>query len=136
MADQTRKMTPPKKPVDKRRPITALGPTPLRMITTYMLNSDARKQFKKDTQEYEQKKAAFDEAMERLNTQQQQKQEKAKTATTATPKPVKKRPNQYSRMQDTEAAMKAKAKKRLQSNQGIERTREDLAKVRERRASN
>jgi len=79
MADQTRKMSPPKKPVDQRQPITTLGPTPLRMITTYMLNSSARKQFRKDTQEYEQKKAAFEEAMDRLNTQQKQK--KAKTTT-------------------------------------------------------
>ena len=80
MSDQTRKMTPPKKPVDQRRPIGTLGPTPLRMITTYMLNSGARKQFKKDTKEYEQKKAAYDEAIERMNTKQKQK--KAKTTTT------------------------------------------------------
>jgi hypothetical protein len=80
MSEQSRKMTPPKKPEDKRKPLGTLGPTPLRMITTYMLNSSARKKFREETKEYEEKKASYDEAIRRMNTKQ--KQGKAKTTTT------------------------------------------------------
>jgi hypothetical protein len=66
MQQQTRKMQAPQKPKDRRRSLLSAGGTPIRMIAMYVANSDARKEFKKETAEYEKKKAAYDAAMKQL----------------------------------------------------------------------
>lgn len=74
MADQTRKMSPPKKPVERKpRGLLELGGTPARMIAMYLGNRAKRKAFEEETVEYEKKKKAYDAAMRQLNENQKQK---------------------------------------------------------------
>ena len=90
MADQTRKMSTPKKPVERKpRSLLELGGTPARMIAMYLGNRARRKSFEEETVEYEKKKRAYDAAMEQLKSQ------KKKPAPKKKPVPNKKKVNVY-----------------------------------------
>ena len=74
-------MQAPQKPKDRRRSLLSLGGTPLRMMAVYLGNADARKEFKKETAEYEKKKAAYDAAMKQIKYTQTKPASKSKKST-------------------------------------------------------
>ena len=78
MTQQTRKMQAPQKPKDRRRSLLSLGGTPLRMMAVYLGNADARKEFKKETEEYEKKKAAYNAALKQMKYTQTKPASKSK----------------------------------------------------------